>query len=575
MSVPFYVADFETRLTIPVSVWLWAIVDENEVARYGNDINGFFEILENAGENINIFFHNLKFDGSYIIVEANKRGYYLTDKRGDVDPERPTLYYIISDAGQWYMIQISYNYTRRGKDGKSKGKRRRTIKIYDSLKRIKGSVAEIAVSYGVGTVKGDCDYSAPRPIGYQPTAEEVNYCVTDCVIILRALQQVFETNENFKKKMTVASASLATYKQTIGEMRFKDFFPLLPDPMDAAIRKAYRGGYTYLKPKFCMTEQPSYVYDINSMYPYIMVSRLLPWGYPQYFRGQPIDDKNFPLWVAHITAYFDIKPDKLPTIQLKHSGFFFNPTDYLTDSGGESVDLYITNVDFDVISDCYNLRGVEWVDGYRFRATKGMFTEYIDMWMKVKQTSKGAKRQTAKTLLNSLYGKTGASPTREHKIIHVENDTLKFTRSKPEESDTVYIPAAVFITSYAREYIQKEMMKHPEAMYCDTDSIHCCAPVSEIEIDPVKLGAWKLEGEFFRSKFIRAKCYVEEDEKGEHYTVAGATDKVKQNMTFDAFEVGNEFDGKLTQTQVPGGALLVPTTFSIKDFSTKKRRNSL
>lgn len=62
----------------------------------------------------------------------------------------------------------------------------------------------------------------------------------------------------------------------------------------------------------------------------------------------------------------------------------------------------------------YDVYNIEFIDGWKFRAQKGMFDKYINKWSKVKVESKlqGNKGMTliAKLLLNSLYGKFGTSP---------------------------------------------------------------------------------------------------------------------------------------------------------------------
>ena len=114
-------------------------------------------------------------------------------------------------------------------------------------------------------------------------------------------------------------------------------------------------------------------------------------------------------------------------------------------------------------------------------------------------------------------------------------------------------------------------------IYSDTDSIHMLKLEEEelkrfIDIDDFTLGAWKLESTFRRGKFIRQKCYIEEDYDNEiHVTVAGLPKKLGKYITFDNFKVGFTIkadeegkEHKLTYKHVNGGALLVDTDFTIK-----------
>ena len=144
-----------------------------------------------------------------------------------------------------------------------------------------------------------------------------------------------------------------------------------------------------------------------------------------------------------------------------------------------------------------------------------------------------------------------------------------------------------FVTSYARfktvstsqkirEYTLKNYGKD-YYIYSDTDSIHMLSLPEEelrkfIEIDDYILGYWKLESKFKRGKFIRQKCYIEEDNDNNiNVTVAGLPKRLGKYITFDNFKVGFtisasdlEKDHKLTYKHVNGGVMLVETDFTIK-----------
>jgi hypothetical protein len=112
-------------------------------------------------------------------------------------------------------------------------------------------------------------------------------------------------------------------------------------------------------------------------------------------------------------------------------------------------------------------------------------------------------------------------------------------------------------------------------VYADTDSLHVYSPDDEIpdglDIDPYRLGAWKLESTFKRGKYIRQKCYIELgfDDKM-NVTVAGLPKKMGELITFENFNIGFTTEGletdkqKLTYKHVKGGVMLAPVDFSIK-----------
>lgn len=92
-----------------------------------------------------------------------------------------------------------------------------------------------------------------------------------------------------------------------------------------------------------------------------------------------------------------------------------------------------------------------------------------------------------------------------------------------------------------------------------------------VDIDDYRLGAWKIESHSIRGKFIRQKCYIEEDEKGIHATIAGLPKQLGKYITFENFKEGFsikaedlEKEHKLGYKKVKGGVLLVDTDFTIK-----------
>lgn len=95
---------------------------------------------------------------------------------------------------------------------------------------------------------------------------------------------------------------------------------------------------------------------------------------------------------------------------------------------------------------------------------------------------------------------------------------------------------------------------------------------SFLDIDDYKLGAWKLESRFKRARFLRQKCYIEQDiEDKINVTIAGLPHKLHKYVNFENFKVGfsllasdETIDHKLTYKHVDGGVMLVETDFTIK-----------
>lgn len=65
-----YTADFETATWIPTETWVWAYaicnIDNPSDFTYGLSIDDFMRWCESE-KNPTLYFHNLKFDGEFII----------------------------------------------------------------------------------------------------------------------------------------------------------------------------------------------------------------------------------------------------------------------------------------------------------------------------------------------------------------------------------------------------------------------------------------------------------------------------------------------------------------------------
>lgn len=288
-----------------------------------------------------------------------------------------------------------------------------------------------------------------------------------------------------------------------------------------------------------------------------MYDKKLPFGEPVFFEGKYKNDKVYDLYVQMITCSFKLKKDKIPTIQIKNNRSFFRGNEYLESSQNEIVCLVLTNIDLKLFLEHYNVYDLEFVSGWKFKSISGLFTEYIDKWIKVKNeaTISGNKgqRTLAKLMLNSLYGKFATSLDVQSKIPYLEDDgIIHYYLSEKEQKDGIYIPVGAFITSYAREKTIRtsqaikdySIKKYGKDLYyySDTDSIHTGLSIEELkkfcDIDNVKLGSWKHEGTFTRAKFIRQKCYLEEIDGAIQITCAGMPKSCYDFVEWETFKTG-------------------------------------
>lgn len=574
-----FTADFETTTKEnDCRVWAYALSEIGNPSNfiYGNSMDDFMEWCGDRCHNFEVYFHNLKFDGCYIISWLLSHGFtWIADKK---DRDDLTFTTLITGMGQFYCIVIYF----QAHDKKHINK----ITIKDSLKILNFSVEKIAQDFNLPIQKLHIDYDAERPIGHKLTEDEIAYIRNDVEIMSRALEIMFEEGLT---KMTIASDALNDFKSRI--INFKRFFPELPLEIDEDIRRSYKGGFTYLNPIYQGLEiGAGYVLDKNSMYPSKMVKELLPVGWPIFFEGRYKYDRTHPLYIQRLTCAFKLKEGKIPSIQLKNNPSF-RANEYIESSNGQMVTLTLCNPDLELFLENYDIEDEVWQGGWKFRGVRGIFKEYVEYWtekkIEAKKNHNGAKYVISKLMLNSLYGRFGLNPIARTKRPFLVDGVLKFALNDIEERKPVYVAMASFITAYARkdiiessELIREYSLKHygfDAYVYSDTDSIHCLmklpdlrAMKKELDIDDYKLGAWKIENSFRRAKFLRQKAYIEEGEDGLNVTVAGLPKRLGKYVNFSNFEIGFTTEGmqidehKLSYKQVKGGVLLVDTDFTIK-----------
>ncbi len=573
-----FTADFETAtwLEDETYVWAWATCEignpDNIVI--GNDIESFMEwCIKN--ENTTLYFHNLKFDGEFIICYLLNNGYeYIEDRKDKKDKTFTTL---ISDMGLFYSIEIFFHV---------KGKNTKKITIIDSLKIINRPVEEIPKMFGLNIKKLDLDYNTPREKGYILKDYEKDYITNDVKIVALALDLIFKQD---LLSMTAGSNALKDFKKTHSIRRFNRLFPELNYEVDKDMRKAYRGGFTYLNPIYKEKDVgEGVVLDVNSLYPSVMYKEPMPIGEPMFYEGAYIEDKVYPLYIQCISCGFEIKPGKIPTIQVKKTKYFLD-NEYLESSNGEIITLVLSSVDLKLFLEQYDTFELKYECGWKFKAMNGIFTEYIDKWIKVKNeaTISGNKgmRSLAKLMLNSLYGKFATSLDVQSKEPYIEDGIVKYKLGEKGTKKGLYLPLGIFVTSYARNKTIRtsqaikdySIKKYGIDKYCysDTDSIHTTLSIEELkqfcEIDDVELGKWKHESSFSKARFVRQKCYLEMIDDEVKITCAGMPKECYKYVEWKKFKQGFTCSGKLTFKHVKGGVKLVETDFTIKhDYELRR-----
>lgn len=585
-----YAGDFETTVydgQIRTDVWAAALCElGTEDVTIDGSIEVMFDRLTSMKKHCIIYFHNLKFDGSfildYLIVDLGIK--QATKKTGDGDRQLDWLEnkdmpynsvkYLISNMGAWYDIVY------RTKTG-------HFLEFRDSLKLFPFTLAQVADAFKTKHHKLEMEYKGLRYPGCPISDAEREYIAADVLVLKEALEFMFSQGHNL---LTIGANCLHEYKELFGKYQYKFFFPSLEDikldpklygaaNADAYIRKSYRGGWCYLvKGKERRVFYDGCTVDVNSLYPSVMSSESrckYPVREPSFWRGDFIPDearKPNKYYFVRVRTQFKIKDGYLPTIQVKNN-LNYKATEYLTTSDiynpddGKYYSVYYDNhgilqpaviemtltcTDWELIKEHYDLYNTVILDGCYFDAQMGIFDEYIDKYAKSKQESKGAMRTLAKLFLNNLYGKMATSTNAAFKVAYArEDDRIGFYTVTEAQKPAGYIAVGSAITSYARNFTIRAAQKNyygvdqPGFIYADTDSLHLDLPPEQIigvPVHPTKFCHWKIESGWDVARYTRQKTYIEhivkEDneplpDEEQHYLIccAGMPKRCKEIFT--------------------------------------------
>ena len=185
----FFMADFETTTQEAMErtgadhteVWAWATCpipcnyEQSDVV-IGNSIDSFMEwCKKNLHEDDIVFFHNLTFDGSFIMSWLLNNG-YKQEKCGWKNKKHFRNYDLLaSSMAGFYSLTI----------GMGKG----AFRFQDSAKLLAFTVYEIGESFQTKVRKSLIDYDAHDKAGEFITPKEKEYIANDVLVVAQALYE--------------------------------------------------------------------------------------------------------------------------------------------------------------------------------------------------------------------------------------------------------------------------------------------------------------------------------------------------------------------------------------------------
>lgn len=622
-QIHYYACDFETTVWGEelekergkqqdyTEVWAGAFVelyDEEEKVEIKNSIRDFLEAFYKMEYDPVLYFHNLSFDGSFIVDFLLREGYIFTNERAK-DMKSNTFNVCISQMGSWYFMRIK--------------KGHRLITIRDSLKLMPSSLSRIAQAFKTKHKKLTMEYEGDRKAYCEIPEKDKEYIKNDVLVLKEALEKMFNEGHN---KLTIGSCCLEEFKKTYDKIDYKNLFPDLTDePVDERYfscwnaweftHKSYGGGWCYVNSKYAKTVvKKGQVYDVNSLYPSMMHSvsgNRYPIGKPTFFIGKPtqkILENEEIYYFLMIRCRFELKENCLPWVHIRKNPMYrgndnlstsdvvlgSHKSRYYVDIDGNikdtKVEMVLTMTDWILLQDTYNLYDLEIIGGCWFWSRIGIFDEYIDKYKKIKTTTHGFSRELAKLFLNNLYGKLAMGDDSSYKQPYLdENGEVKFLLREEHEKKVGYIPAGSAITSYARNFTIRSAMANIDIFcYADTDSIHLATqetPKEIIEHDK-NFCCWKQENMYSEAYYCRQKVYAERVTHENHKKVeeyldikcSGMNKEAKEKFIEMGYDISDLEEGlslpecNLKATRIRGGILLKKSPFNLRKKVDKAKK---
>ena len=569
------VADFETTgyqqylKDKYTRVYLWKCVSlDLKYQGFNTSISSYFQYLFDMQENTLTWFNNLKFDGSFIIDYLLRKGYkhkntYVDWNEDPYDESDPPIYFttVISDMGTIYSIELNY-YARK-------------MRFQCSYILMNSSIARLGKVVGIPKLTGTIDYDKYKYFKSikEVPENEILYLDNDVEILRLA---VIENNKLKMKGTTSSSQAFNTLKASVDD--YKVYFPTIPMEEYKHVKRAYKGGWTYLNDKYRNVDitDTIRVYDYNSHYPARMMNDKMPIGCGEFLKGEELkiaeNDGKLCVYGIYITK-LKIKKGKHPFIT-KVNGVFNSETPFartleefekMTKPSQPDKRMLFTNtVELGQIRKYYDIDYLI-VDGYAYDYKIGLYKAFVEKYKVIKENAaEGSyERMDAKLKLNGSYGKNGVNAFGKSKVPYLNEEHEVQFHTIETYMKYNYMPAAIFIIAWARYYIIEESQKLGDNfVYCDTDSIHSLIDCTDLfDIDPNRFGALKLERVSTSSKYIKRKCYILEGDKEHKYQ---KTAGIQADIDLKEFYRGNVISkARLQGKRVKGGLVLQPVNITL------------
>jgi hypothetical protein len=371
--------------------------------------------------------------------------------------------------------------------------------------------------------KDSIDYEKMRAEVREQHKDEIERYLRKDLTALYDLVVAF--HQEFGDKLTIGSTSMK-------ELRSRHKFSTGNEAYDAKFRsrfyfggrnQVFRSGITRARDGVC-------VYDVNSMYPFVMQSFLHPIG-----TAHSVSNR-----IERDTCFLEVEGQNFGAFPTREKDGSLNFT-------RETGVFYPTIHEWEAALEtgCFKPRRVIKTYGWRERGTFAEFVEHFyDSRRKAKSAGDKIRTLFYKYVLNSAYGKFAQNPENYYDWYITErgefppeyhtcgegcpsecpllwspgfmNDAYVIWQRPLQTKSLSYynVATGASITGAARAVLLRGIAGAGNPLYCDTDSVICTGAFRG-KIDPTALGQWDLEAVGSMAAIAGKKLYAIFDAQGE------------------------------------------------------------
>lgn len=367
---------------------------------------------------------------------------------------------------------------------------------------------------------------------------------------------------------TMAKIAYNEFVKTIGGYeKFRDIFPKCGEKVNRFIRNAYDIGFLWINKAYKgVVLDKGVKVDVNSLFPYIMKNFYLPFGEGCYFSGEYLKDNLYNRYIQRLSVCCKLKENCIPCIRTKGIDGVW-ASFWLEDTQDQYIEITICDCELNGLFDNYYVFGIDFIDGYKFRSSKKLFSEYIDrmyfMKKKSKEDGNKIKYRLYKNMMNFLCGNFARNTQFTKLVPFIDEDGVVQLKEKILKGiDPVFTPVPAFVNAYSRMFMHSIVKDHYDKIaYCGIDSIHIVGnDISFIDVGE-DIGQFKIDGIFDRAIYFSENKYVTEKDKKINPVFSGLNSSEYNDMDLDSF-LNSEIKTKRLK-RVKGGAKYVYEKYSI------------